>query len=144
MLPMGGKTVSDAYSKAPTFGGVPVWTPELGWTDAVQFFYEHAGYSWVRERETEVEGRRRGAVALAEAEARALAGPFFFDAVPDDQPWDGDAPYDGPLWVVTLYSVEGSAGGNVLGSLGSVACEADDDYMRVVRAELALEYLPRA
>lgn len=112
-------------------------------SDAVEFFYEHAAYCHDPVKETEEEGRRRGARALAAAELRAKAGPYFFDAEPDDEPWDGDVPYDGPLWVVTLYSVEGSAVGMPLGALGSVACELDSDYMRVVRAELALGYLPR-
>lgn len=112
-------------------------------SDAVEFFYEHAGYCHDPVTETEEEGRRRGAVRLAKAEAHAKAGPFFFDEEPDDMPWDGDVPYDGPLWVVTLYAVEGALDAVPLGAIGSVPCELSDDYMRVVRAELALEYLPR-
>jgi len=33
-------------------------------------------------------------------------------------PWDGDEPYDGPLWVVSVWSVKGTAYSAILGSLG--------------------------
>jgi hypothetical protein len=109
--------------------------------DDVKFFYEHAGYSFNPATETEEEGRMAGARALAEAEGRVKAGPYFFTEEPDDQPWDGDFPYDGPLWHVALLSVEGATGATCVAGIGGVACELDSDYMRVVRAELALEHL---
>lgn len=113
-------------------------------TEAEQFFYDNAGWSYDPATESEEEGRWRCARVLAEAEARLKAGPYFVDHEPDDLPWDGDVPYDGPLWIVTLYSVAGNLDGEILGSLSSVACEADDPYMRVVAAELASEWLHRA
>lgn len=111
-------------------------------TPAERFFYEHAGYSYDR-TETAEQGRVSTARALAAAEARLTAGPYLIDAVPDDVPWDGDEPYDGPLWIVTLWSVAESAHQTDLGSIGSVACEEGGWYMRVVAAELALEHLPK-
>jgi hypothetical protein len=107
-----------------------------------QFFYEHAGYGFDRATETSEQGHVRTARLLAAAEQALKAGPYFVDHTPDDEPWDGVVPYDGPLWVVTLYSVSGATESEVIGSLSSVACEADDPYMRVVAAELAREYIP--
>lgn len=112
-------------------------------SEAEQFFFDNAGFSYDPETETPDEGKWRCARVLAEAEARLKAGPYFVGHEPDDQPWYGDFPYDGPLWFVTLYSVAGNVEGDeILGSIGSVACEAGDPYMRVVAAELASEYLP--
>lgn len=109
---------------------------------AEQFFYEHAGYGRLRDEETEEQARARYARLLATAEQALKDGPYFVAHEPDDEPWYGDEPYDGPLWIVSLYSVSGATGAEVIGSLGSVACEADDPYMRVVAAELAHEYIP--
>lgn len=110
-------------------------------TEAEQFFYEHAGYSYDRATETAEQGRRRGARVLAMAEKKLINGPYFVSREPDPDPWDGDVPYDGPLWVITLWSVAGTAEPVALASLGSVACEPSDSYMRVVAAELAAEHL---
>lgn len=109
--------------------------------EAEQFFMRHAGWSYDPETETPEQGMIRGARQLAAAEARFKAGPYFANHEPDDQPWDGDEPYDGPLWIVSLYSVAGTSEPELIGSLGSVACEADDPYMRVVIAELASEHI---
>lgn len=118
------------------------FTPEA-LSEPERFFYEHAGtYYYDRDTETAEDGRIRGARDLAAAEARLKAGPYYVDHTPDDEPWDGDVPYDGPLWNVYLYSVEGTASATLLGSRGPVACEADDPRIRVVAAELALRYLP--
>lgn len=107
-----------------------------------QFFYDHAGGSFNPAVETQAEGFERGARRLAAAESRLKAGPYFIDVEPDADPWDGDVPYDGPLWGVILYRVDDRTEPEVLGSLWSVACEGDDPYLRVVAAELALEYIP--
>lgn len=107
-----------------------------------RFFYHNAGFSWSRDRETKEEGRIRTAKMLAAAEQRLLDGPYYISWQPDDRPWDGDIPYDGPLWVVTLWTVEGMASPQILGSLGGVACEEHDSYFRVVAAELAAEHIP--
>jgi hypothetical protein len=111
-------------------------------TDTEQFFYDNADYSFNPATETEDEGRIRGARELAAAEQRLENGPYFIDYRPDDKPWDGDVPYDGPLWVVNLQSVEGVSAPEVIAVLGSVACELSDPYMRVVAAQLALENIP--
>lgn len=111
-------------------------------TPAEQFFYDNAGYCHNPATETEEQGRRSGAVALARAEERMKAGPYLINVEPDPEPYDGDAPYDGPTWVVTLHSVADSTRPEPLGSVGGVACYEGDPYMRVVAAELASEYLP--
>jgi len=111
-------------------------------TDTEQFFYDHAGWSYNRGTETPEEGRARGARKLAAAERRLKDGPYYVNYKPDDQPWNGDEPYDGPLWIATLWSVAGSTSGEVLGAIGSVPAELGDPYMRVIAAELADEHLP--
>lgn len=112
-------------------------------TEAERFFYEHAAYAWrAADGQSEEEGHRESARRLAAAEARLKSGPYFIGHEPDEDPWDGDMPYDGPLWNVDLYSVADSLAPVMLGSLGSVACEEGDPYMRVVAAELAAEYIP--
>lgn len=110
--------------------------------EAVSFFFQYGGLAYDPKTETAEEGRERHARETAAAEQRLKDGPYFIDVTPDDQPWDGDVAYDGPLWVVTLFSVEGVTDNpTIIGSVGSVACERDDTYMRVVAAELAREYL---
>lgn len=107
-----------------------------------RFFYEHAPYS-VAPGETNIQGRVRSARTLATAEARLVAGPYYVEIDDDNEPYDGDGPYDGPLWVVTLLRVpDDSTDPEVLGSVGGVACPAGDPYFRVVGAELAAEHLP--
>lgn len=109
---------------------------------ALRFFLDHAGYSWDPTRETEFQGRWRAARALADAEARLRAGPYYVDVTPDDLPWDGDEPYEGPLWIVSLWQGVGPWERVHLGSLGGVATPTDDDpYIRVVAAELADEHI---
>jgi hypothetical protein len=110
-------------------------------TEAEQFFYDNAGYSYNPARETYEQGRIRGAMKLARAENKFLRGPYFVTYEPDDVPWDGDQPYDGPLWSVTLFSVSESDTPLVIGSMCSVACDEGDPYLRVIAAELALEHL---
>lgn len=111
-------------------------------TEAERFFYDHAGHSYNPATQTPEQGRIEGARALARAEARLKAGPYFVGHEPDDLPWEGDTPYDGPLWTVILYEVTDTTDPRVLGSLSSVACEDGDPYLRVVAAELADGYLP--
>ena len=110
-------------------------------SEAERFFYEHAPISYNPETETEESGRIRVARALAAAEERLKAGPYFVDVEPDTGPYEGDNGYDGPLWVVSLYSVEGATDATdsrLIESLWNVACETESDpYIRVVAAELA-------
>lgn len=111
-------------------------------TDAERFFFDRAGSSYDPKTQTEEQGRLAGARLLARAEARMTAGPYVVQVEPDDQPWDGDVPWDGPIWYVALYREFKYDSLELLGSLGGVACEEGDPYLRVVAAELALEYLP--
>jgi hypothetical protein len=105
---------------------------------AEQFFYEHAGWSYDREKETSDQGRVRCARALAEAETLCAREGWFVKWDHDWIPWDGDEPYDGPLWEAVLYDRTS----NVLASLGSIACKGQaSDYGRVIDAELALDAL---
>jgi len=111
-------------------------------TEQEQFFYDNAGYSYMPARETEEEGRVRCARELARAEDCLKAGPYYIQITDDPEPWDGCEPYEGPLYIVSLYSVENDIQPALIGSLGSVACESEDDpYIRVVSAELALEHI---
>lgn len=118
--------------------------PVGGLTDHEYFFYLHAGYSYDPKTETAEEGRVRCARDLAAAETRLKDGPYFTTVEDDDLPWDGDEPYDGPIYVVTLYRYAAYHGDDeIIGSLGGVDCESvDDPYIRVVAAELALEHIP--
>jgi hypothetical protein len=108
----------------------------------VGFFFDNAGYVQ-QPGESPFRARMRAAKALTAAEARLKAGPFFVSVEPDDGPYDGDVPYDGPMWVATLWTVDDSDRPEALGSLCGIACESDaDPYLRVVAAELADEHIP--
>jgi hypothetical protein len=110
---------------------------------ALRFFYDHAGYSYdARNGETPFQGRWRAAQTLTDAEQRLREGPYYIGIEPDDRPWDGDTPYDGPLWIVDLWEGVYPWDRELLGSIGGVAAEPDDPYLRVVAAELAAEYIP--
>lgn len=109
-------------------------------TEAEQFFYDNAGCSYGA-GETPEQGRARCARMLAAAEKKLIDGPYLISHEPDPEPWDGDEPYDGPLWTVSLWTVEGEKEPVLIGAIGSVACEELDPYMRVVAAELAAEYI---
>lgn len=110
-------------------------------SDTERFFYDHAGYVHNPNAETEDEARARCAADLARAEGRLKAGPYYIDVTPDPDPYDGDVPWGGPMWNVGLYSVADDTRPVLIGSLGAVACGEGDPYLRVVAAELALEYL---
>jgi hypothetical protein len=110
--------------------------------EALRFFMDHAGYSYDPATETPFQGRWRTAKALTDAERRLKAGPFYVTTEPDDMPWDADVPWDGPVLVVTLWSVDGSDTPTMLGSLSGIGAYEGDPYLRVVAAELADEYLP--
>ncbi len=106
----------------------------------IQFFYDNAGYSYMPGIESRDVARHRNATKLAWNERAITNGPYWIDVVPDPTPWDGDYPYDGPLWVVSLMSCSGSIYADMLTAIGGVACERDDPYLRVVAAELAQDY----
>lgn len=109
--------------------------------EAERFFYEHGNYSWKPKLvESEEEGKVRCARSLAAAERRLVAGPFYVTTDEDSDPWDGEVEWGGPVWVVSLWSVEGTSDrGNLVGSVGGVGCEAGDPYLRVIAAQLALD-----
>lgn len=113
-------------------------------TESVEFFKERAGWSYDPTRESSDEGRQRSAEQLAAAEewARGEGVEFtwegdwdlgththaeFFssDAYPDDEP-------------ETCEMVTARLDGRVVASLGCID-DADDNYRRVVEAELASE-----
>lgn len=101
------------------------------------FFHTHAAYSWNPTAQTRAEGKREGAVRLARAEELYLRAHQVADVRcewqddPDGATSAGNA--SGPFEMCTLRHGE-----RVLASLGSID-QPDEDYRRVVRAELALE-----
>jgi hypothetical protein len=111
-------------------------------TEAEQFFYDHAGWSWDPKVETPEQGRIRCAHDLAAAEERLKAGPYMTIVEPESDPML-DKDNDLPQWCVLLYEMGEYPGDDtIIGSLGCIDCETDDDpYIRVVSAELALEHI---
>lgn len=110
-------------------------THKIVLSDAEQFFYDYAGYSH-RQDEPAYSGRARNAILLADAEAALKRSPdarAYWDR--DPEPWDGDVEWDGPVWACAILRDNGES----LASLGGIACNDDDPYMRVVEAELASE-----
>jgi|SRR5262252_38931 len=108
-------------------------------TKIEQFFYDNGATSWNPQTETQEQGRERGAKELAAAEQHALEQNWHFD-------WDADDPCDHEDGVCSrepeycqLWDAERE---NLLASL-SMICDADDNYRRVVQAELALEAMGR-
>jgi len=112
-----------------------------------QFFYDNAGFGWnPLEDESQEAGHVRCAIALAKAEKIASdAGVQFswtIDEFIDSSDYDDDEIEAHSLWQVAAQDAEG----NVFTSLGGVDFTNgepwEDDYKRVVEAELALEYEP--
>ena len=106
----------------------------------IDFFIQHAGYSYNPATETPEEGRRRCARDLAEAEAIARLRGWEVRWA-DDWSIDHETEFDcydkgGPETCETALLVD--AQGNVLASLGCVD-DATDEYRRVIEAELADE-----
>lgn len=120
-------------------------------TTAEQFFYDHAGYSFDPRTETEEQGRVRCAQALAAAEQRYLDAHrdngvcVVWENDPDAARFWEKARRDGSADIGHFDQCEIAcildASGLCLASLGGVL-DADDDYRRVIRAELALEAFP--
>lgn len=111
---------------------------------AVEFFYEHAGFSYDPKKETATEGHLRGAQGLAEAEAYAKAHGWYVGWVDDYDSRDADRDTEWADW--PHYHCElRDAGGHHLASLGGImfAEKGDwldgDPYARVVEAELFAE-----
>jgi len=98
---------------------------------AVDFFKKHAG------------AKARGARRLADAEAEAEERGWKVDWEDDPEEWQGDD--ERPFEVLTAVLRDGE--GNVLDSLGGIGMTGnrleDQNYGRVVEAELAVEALAR-
>lgn len=112
-------------------------------TDAAAFFEKHGPSSYYSDHESPEQGAARGALQLAQAELYALDHGWTVDWQDDDEGIDHVKSFDGydhepeTCEQATLYDDEG----NVLASLGCVD-DADDDYRRVVAAQLAQEAAP--
>ena len=97
--------------------------------EAVEFFYRHAGFSYRPGVESKEAGRLRMAVELAHAEAWARVALEFS--------WSSDLDADE---VDAEYCIARDQRRFVVASLGGIV-GADDDWRRVVEAELASEVL---
>jgi len=105
-----------------------------------EFFYKHAAYSY-GPGQTKRQGRMEGAMKLARAEREAEERGWKVEWEYDETPYDmGDAETEMPNEV--LVAVLKDANNNVIGSLSGIG-DPDDNYRRVVEAELALEALAR-
>src|SRR4029077_16384178 len=135
---LGGPSYPDAglrqrIDKALTYAVEPS-------SKTVDFFRKHSGYA-VRSGESKVRAKARAAQALARAEAEAEARGWIVYWEDDPEKWQGDVPR--PFEVLT--AVLRDADGYVLTSLGGIGMtgnsRVDDDYRRVIEAELAAEAL---
>lgn len=116
---------------------------------AIQFFYEHAGYSYDPSKETPEQGRMRCAMELAQAEEwleKRNGWAEWEEDICPDRSWleKGD---NRPIFACLVYvpcqhcGARGESeymGGIDLGPFGQ-----DETYQRVVRAELALGLMRR-
>ena len=107
---------------------------------AVRFFYEHGGYNYDPATETRDEGRARCAIEAAEAEAWADEQGVTFrwkddwsigDHMVEFDCYDDEGPETCEMCVAYL-------GDTMLASLGCID-DADDNYRRVIEADLAIE-----
>jgi hypothetical protein len=105
-----------------------------------KFFFKHAGYS-CGSGQTPRQGRMEGAMKLAQAEHEAEERGWTVEWNYDNEPYDmDDAETEMPSEV--LVAILKDASGNVIGSLSGIG-DPDNNYRRVVEAELALEALAR-
>jgi hypothetical protein len=107
--------------------------------EAEVFMYKNADYSWnEKDGETQKHGRMRCAIKLADAEQRAKAASWSVAMSLDPKPYDGDKSYTGPVWIVSLIDEDG----DLLCDRSDVkASGEDDEVIRVIFAEMAMEYL---
>jgi hypothetical protein len=110
-------------------------------SDAEEFFYENAGFSYSPETETEDEGRRRCARDLAAAEAWARTAGIEFEWA-DDWEVDHRKEYDcyedgGPE---SCEACVARLDDEIVASLGCID-DASSEYRRVTEAQLALEVM---
>lgn len=136
-------------------------------TDAVAFFYDHAGYSYDPVRETAEEGRQRCARDLAAAESAYRADPDMFvvwevDDIDSDFFGAGESAEDEPHALYQCLLCRDTEGkpdvirgydptdgiferpGKIVGSLGGIDLgeypNPDDPYKRVIVAEMYAEF----
>lgn len=109
----------------------------------VGFFFKWAGYSYDPKKESPFAGRLRCARRLADAEDGAKSAGFsyswFVDSYSDSSDWTDEL----PAWSQWVCQCENSRG-EVIASLGAIdfgrdGTPWDDNYKRVVEAELAHE-----
>jgi len=106
----------------------------------IAFFYKHGGYGRSPGQSVE-EGRRESAERLARAEAFGESAGWKVSWTTDQDEYQlGDAETEPPSEVLVATLLD--ADDNVLGSLGGIG-DPDNNYKRVVEAELALDAMPR-
>jgi hypothetical protein len=122
-------------------------THKITFTEAEEFFYQHAGWSYNPKIETSASGRARCALRYADAE-RKLQSDDSLEVVweEDDAEWDGDCPAPEYVLQAILYRraqrEDSSDQDEVLASCCSIGLNSlDSPYRRVMEAELALEAL---
>jgi hypothetical protein len=116
----------------------------IGKNDAVQFFYENAGYVWNSANETQEQGHIRWAKGLANYEYLAWMKNYSYEWKQDyidSSDFSDEEPYY-PLW----YCAIRNEAGEIVASLSAIDFGRDkepwgNDYKRVVEAELACEAL---
>lgn len=112
--------------------------------EAEDFFYEHAGWAHPMDADAAAQeaARRENARRLARAEGELWRGPFVRTVEPDPEPWDGDVPWDGPVFVVGIDQIGAGFESRRVASLCGVAVASESDpYVRVVAAEIMAGYL---
>jgi hypothetical protein len=105
----------------------------------IAFFYKHGGYSR-SPGQSEEESRKESAESLARAEAFGEAAGWKVSWMPDEDEYQlGDDETEPPSEVLNATLLD--ANDNVIGSLGGIG-DPDNNYKRVVEAELALNAMP--
>ena len=135
-------TAGIKYDSSDDKRKVAIMAVEDVWSEALQFHYEHGGYCYDPATERPEDGRARCALAAAGAEAWAKEQGIEFRWEDDWQVTDhahefcADAYPDGNP--ETCEQCSAWLGGECLAAIGCVD-DADDNYRRVIEAELAME-----
>jgi len=103
-------------------------------TQDQKFFFEHAGWSYHPLTESRALGRTRCAVSLAAAEQAFMRADV--SCIWENDTPDRDTEFSDTCEWCSIRSADGA----ILASLGMIT-DADANYRRVIRAELALECL---
>lgn len=123
----------------------PIIKPPAGLSRDELFFFEHAGYGWRPDQETEAEGKANTARVMARAEAEARHQGWTFHWKVDQDADSKDFAPRVPRWDLWWCRARDASGRN-RASLGAVDFGRDAEpwgqpYRRVVEAELALDGL---